>query len=94
VSLSWFRVTEPHTVFFFLFFLSGGGLRYFEEGMEFEQGETNNDLGSNPNRNGDLCPSLMPTGAKANSGHEVGVFGEVRKCFTEEFSRVREFGNE
>jgi len=41
--------------------------------------------------NGDLCPSLMPTG-KANSGHEVGVFGEVRKFLQQKkFSRVREF---
>jgi hypothetical protein len=36
----------------------------------------------------------MPTGI-ANSGHEVGVFGEVRKFLQQKkFSRVREFGNE
>lgn len=63
----------------------------FAEGMEIEEGETNDDLGSG---NGNLCPSLLSTGAIANSGHKMGVFDEVCKCLFCEFSRVREFGNE
>jgi hypothetical protein len=50
----------------------------FAEGLDIDQGQTNDDLGSG---NGDFCPSLMPTGAIANSGHEMGVFDEVRKWF-------------
>ena len=72
-----------HQLHFFFFDKIGRWELVLTEGiMAIEEGETKNDLGSG---NGDLCPSLMPTGI-ANSGHEVGVFGEVRKCLQQKNS--------